>query len=65
MWPMTNVPNQDLPGDQPQPDQTLPGDLPVEEVDVEEGGKLPPGQDPNKIRGKSADAPGHNKPEPR
>jgi hypothetical protein len=65
---MTNAPNQDLPGDQPRPDNTLPGDLPVEEVDVDETerpGKTPPGQDPNKIRGKSADAPGQNKPEPR
>ena len=62
---MTNTPNQDLPGEQPQPDNTLPGDLPGEEVDVEEG-KLPPGQDPNKVRGKSEEAhrnaPGKNKP---
>jgi len=68
---MTNEPNNDLPGDQPEVDNTLPGDLPVEEVEVEvdedadeddEDGKTPPGRDPNKVRGKSADAPGHNKP---
>jgi len=52
-------PNQDLPEDQPVPDNTLPGDLPEEE-------EIPPAPYGDRgNRGKSADAPGHNKPEPR
>ena len=51
------------PSGEPAPDQTLPGDL-GEEVD-ENGKPIPPGQRPDKERGKSEDARGHNKPEPR
>jgi hypothetical protein len=55
----------------PTPDNTLPGDLPDDEDDddLEIGNQLPEdvpsGQDPGKVRGKSAQAPGRNKPEQR
>jgi hypothetical protein len=55
----------------PTPDNTLPGDLPDDEDDdLEIGNQLPddPSQDEanrNRNRGKSDQAPGHNKPQPR
>lgn len=53
-------PNQDLPEtpDPVEPNQDLP-EAP------DENPQPPPGQDPDKVRGKSEDARGHNKPEHR
>jgi len=58
--------NPVAPADQPvNPEDFGPNqDLP-HELDDDEEDKVPPGQDPDKVRGKSEDARGHNKPEPR
>lgn len=68
------VPDQELPPEgEPKPDQTLPsgpGGESGTEGDLTVGNQLPddPSQDEknrNKERGRSEEAPGHNKPEPR
>ena len=69
--PPTSTPPSGDPS-QPAPDQTLPGEVdpgnspPVEGQEVDaEGNPIPPGQREDKERGKSEDARGRNKPEPR
>ena len=68
MGAMSDAPDQTLPepndaegADDPVINNDLPGDL-------EDENKLPPGQDPNKVRGKSeqarANAPGQQKKQP-